>query len=244
MSFAGKTAIITGAGSGIGRATAEKLGSLGVKVLLVDYNEKMLDEAVERIQQAGGKAHGIVANVADVDDVKAYVNEAQQKMGRIDFFHNNAGVLQQPSLLHETGETEFDRVVAINLRGAFLGLKYVLHVMEAQQSGIIVNGSSHAGIRAEPYLGTYGATKHALVGMTLTAAHEYGAKGIRVNAVCPGGVKTDMIKDMASSDEEGAAPMQRMATAEEIASVVTFLFSDEASYVNGVLMPVDGGLSA
>ncbi|SDI56556.1 NAD(P)-dependent dehydrogenase, short-chain alcohol dehydrogenase family [Natribacillus halophilus] len=218
------------------------MGSQGVKLLLLDFNEKTLDKTVDEVKRKGIEAHGFLADVSKAEDVKRYVKEAKEKFGRIDFFHNNAGILQKPSLLHGVEEAEFDQVMAVNLKGAFLGLKYVLEMMAQQQSGSIVNGSSHAGIRAEPYLGVYGATKHALAGMTLTAANEYGSQGIRVNAVCPGAVKTTMTDGMVD-DSENSSPMQRTATADEIASVVSFLFSDEASYVNGVVMPVDGGLA-
>ncbi|MBT2617253.1 MULTISPECIES: SDR family NAD(P)-dependent oxidoreductase [unclassified Bacillus (in: firmicutes)] len=243
MSMKGKNSVITGAGSGIGRATAEKMATQGASLLLVDYNEEALNDTVNLIKLKGGEAIGVRADVSNPKEVKHYVNEAKLKLGRIDFFHNNAGVLQKPSLLHETEESEFDRIMEVNVKGAFLGLKYVLAVMVEQHSGVIVNTSSHAGIRAEPGLGVYAATKHALAGMTVTAASEYGSQGIRVNAVCPGGVMTNMTAGMVDRDHTGFCPMQRLASASEIAAVVAFLFSEEATYVNGVLMPVDGGLS-
>lgn len=243
MSLHGKTAIITGAGSGIGREVATKLGAQAVKLVLVDIQQEALNETVELVQENEGEAHAVMADVSKSDDVKNYVTVAKDMLGRIDLFHNNAGVLQKGSLLHETAEAEFDRMVAINLRGAFLGLKYVLEVMQEQGGGSIVNGASHAGIRGEPYLGAYGATKHALVGLTKTAAIEYGGQGIRVNAICPGGVKTNMLKGM-ETDEAGASPMKRMSTADEMAAVITFLLSEEASYVNGAIMTADGGMAA
>lgn len=243
MSLQGKTAIITGAGSGIGREVAITLGAEGVKLLLVDLMQDSLNETVEIVQKNGGEAHAVLADVSKSENVQNYVSVAKDILGSIDLFHNNAGVLQKGSLLHETEETEFDRMVAINLKGAFLGLKYVMAVMQEQGSGSIVNGASHAAIRGEPYLGAYGATKHALVGLTKTAAIEYGGQGIRVNAICPGGVKTNMLKGM-ETDEEDASPMKRMSTADEIASVVTFLLSDKASYVNGAIMTADGGMAA
>ena len=135
-------------------------------------------------------------------------------------------------------------IVAVNLRGAFLGMKYVLEQMMVQGSGAIVNTASHAAIRAEPTLGMYAATKHALAGLTVTAASEYGPHGLRINAVCPGGVKTAMTAGIPeSADLTGFGPMQRMAEPGEIAATVAFLLSDEASYINGVLLPVDGGLA-
>ncbi|MDH5159446.1 SDR family NAD(P)-dependent oxidoreductase [Heyndrickxia oleronia] len=245
MNFEGKCGIVTGAGSGIGRATAEKLAKLGAKLLLVDYNTDALQETVELIKPKNREVYGFQANIADVSQVRGYVEKAIQLFGKIDFFHNNAGVLQKPSNLHEIENDEFERVINVNLKGAYYGLKYILQQMVRQQSGAIVNTSSHAGIRAEPYLGVYAATKHALSGLTVTAACEYGAQGIRVKAVCPGGVKTNMTVGMLEqNDKSSYGPMQRAASPNEIADAVTYLLSEEASYINGVLLPVDGGLSS
>lgn len=244
MKLKGKSAIVTGAGSGIGRATARRLAKEGANLTLVDFNEETLNETVELVKQDGAEAYPVVADVSNSDDVKRYVETAKEKFGRIDLFHNNAGILQAPGLLHEGKDEDFDKIVSVNLRGAYLGMKYILTEMVKQESGVIVNGASHAAIRAEPGLGMYAATKHALAGLTLTGASEYGAKGIRINAVCPGGVKTAMTSGMPENeDKSGFGPMQRMAEPEEIASAVAFLFSDDASYINGVLMPVDGGLA-
>lgn len=183
-------AIITGAGGGIGRATALKLAREGAKLILVDFNEETLNETVGRAANEGAEAYPVVADVSRAEDVQRYVDTAKQRFGRIDFFHNNAGVLQASGMLHEAEESAFDKILSVNLKGAFLGLKYVLAEMAEQGFGVIVNGASHAAIRAEPMLGMYAATKHALAGLTLTGASEYGPKGIRINAVCPGAVKT------------------------------------------------------
>lgn len=244
MSLEGKTAIITGAGSGIGRATSLRLANEGVSLLLVDINDVSLDQTLQQVLQTGVTAYSVVADISQSTDVKHYVDTAVDKLGRIDLFHNNAGILHQPAILHEGTEDTFDKVVSVNLKGAYLGMTHVLEKMIGQESGAIVNGCSHAAIRAEPSMGIYGATKHALAGLTLTAASEYGPKGIRVNAVCPGGVKTNMTAGMEEQiDTSQFGPMQRMAEPEEIAAAVTYLFSDDASYVNGVLLPVDGGLA-
>lgn len=245
MNFKDKFGIVTGAGSGIGRATALLLCQQGAQVLLVDYNRDAILETKQLIEDENGIAYCKQANVASYADVKAYVEQANDLFPRIDFFHNNAGVLQRPSLLHETEEIETERVLNVNLKGAYWGMQTVLKQMLQQQSGAIVNTSSHAGIRAEPYLAIYAASKHALSGLTVSAAHEYGQYGIRVNAVCPGGVDTNMISGMVNDgDASHLGPLRRLASAEEIANSVVYLLSDRASYLNGVLLPVDGGLAS
>lgn len=244
MRLENKAAIITGAGSGIGRATVRQLAEEGARMILVDYNEETLHETLELVKEQGAEAHAVGADVSDSSAVHGYVQAAIEKFGRVDLFHNNAGMLQMPGLLHESSIEDFDQIVAVNLRGAFMGMKYVLEQMMLQGSGAIVNTASHAAIRAEPTMGMYAATKHALAGLTVTAASEYGPHGLRINAVCPGGVKTAMTAGMPESmDPTGFGPMRRMAEPEEIATTVAFLLSDEASYINGVLLPVDGGLA-
>lgn len=159
-------------------------------------------------------------------------------------FFNNAGVLSKPTLLADYSEEMFDRVIAVNLKGAFLGLKHVLKVMEEQQSGVIINTASTAGVQSTTYLGGYSASKHGVIGLTKTAAVEYGSKGIRINAICPGGVETNMTKHMDINNPEQNGPLGRPATPEEIANVVYFLASEEASYMNGSIVTIDGGLTA
>lgn len=245
MNFKNKFGIVTGAGGGIGRATALQLCRQGAQVLLVDYNYEALLETKQLIEDEHGIAYCKQANVANYVDVQAYVDQANELFPRIDFFHNNAGVLQEPSLLHETEEIEAERVLNVNLKGAYWGMQLVLKQMMGQKSGSIVNTSSHAGIRAEPYLAIYAASKHALSGLTVSAAHEYGPYGIRVNAVCPGGVDTSMISGMVKdSDASRLGPLGRLALAGEIANSVVYLLSENASYINGVLLPVDGGLAS
>lgn len=238
-----KVAIITGAASGIGRAAAIKLASQGMKLVIVDFNEKDGQETLELVKKQGGEGIFIQADVSKSEDVQNFVNQAKQTYGRIDVFCNNAGILPSFTLLDEYEDEMFDRVIAVNLRGAFLGMKYVLQVMREQKSGSIINTSSAAGIRSQPYLSIYAASKHGLVGLTKTAASEYGPMGIRINAVCPGGVKTGMTTGMGEPDPAAVGPSGRMANPEEIAHVIAFLASDEASYVNGAIMPVDGGLT-
>ncbi|MGE7693090.1 SDR family NAD(P)-dependent oxidoreductase [Lysinibacillus sp. NPDC094177] len=235
--------IITGAGSGIGRETAKLLAKKDMAIVLVDYDEKNGQETLEAVKEHNQHAIFVLADVSKSQDVKKYVEAAKENFGRIDIFINNAGILSPPSLLGDLEEETFDKVIAVNLKGAFLGLKYVLKEMEQQKSGVIVNTASAAGIQGQPYLGGYAASKHGVIGLTKTAAVEYGSSGIRVNAICPGGVVTNMTKGLESSPEENG-PMRRLASPEEIANVIGFLISTDASYVNGAVVTIDGGLTS
>ncbi len=236
--------IITGAGSGIGRETAKLLATKGKALVLVDFDETSGLDTLHAVKEHQLQAIFVQADVSQSLDVKKYVDTAKETFGRIDAFINNAGVLSPPALLGDLDEETFDRVISVNLKGgAFLGLKYVLKEMEQQQSGVIVNTSSAAGIQGQPYLGGYAASKHGVIGLTKTAAMEYGPKGIRVNAICPGGVTTNMTKGLVSSPE-GNGPLRRLADPTEIANVIAFLISQEASYVNGAIVPIDGGLTS
>lgn len=235
--------IITGAGSGIGRETAKLLAIKGKALVLVDFDEKSGQDTLHAVKEHQQQAIFVQADVSQSQDVKKYVDAAKETFGRIDAFINNAGVLSPPALLGDLEEETFDRVISVNLKGAFLGLKYVLKEMEQQQAGVIVNTSSAAGIQGQPYLGGYAASKHGVIGLTKTAAIEYGPKGIRVNAICPGGVMTNMTKGLASCPEENG-PLRRLADPTEIANVIAFLISEEASYVNGAVVPIDGGLTS
>ncbi|WP_374116316.1 SDR family NAD(P)-dependent oxidoreductase [Lysinibacillus boronitolerans] len=235
--------IITGAGSGIGRETAKLLATKGKALVLVDFDETSGLDTLHAVKEHQLQAIFVQADVSQSLDVKKYVDTAKETFGRIDAFINNAGVLSPPALLGDLDEETFDRVISVNLKGAFLGLKYVLKEMEQQQSGVIVNTSSAAGIQGQPYLGGYAASKHGVIGLTKTAAMEYGPKGIRVNAICPGGVTTNMTKGLVSIPE-GNGPLRRLADPTEIANVIAFLISQEASYVNGAIVPIDGGLTS
>ncbi|WP_342535009.1 SDR family oxidoreductase [Lysinibacillus sp. FSL K6-1151] len=235
--------IITGAGNGIGRETAKLLATQDKALVLVDFDEKSGQDTLHAVKEHQQQAIFVHADVSKSQDVKKYVEAAKEAFGRIDAFINNAGVLSPPSLLADLEEETFDNVISVNLKGTFLGLKYVLKEMEQQQSGVIVNTSSAAGIQGQPYLGGYAASKHGVIGLTRTAAIEYGPSCIRVNAICPGGVMTNMTKGLTSSPEENG-PLRRLADASEIANVIAFLISEEASYVNGAVVPIDGGLTS
>ncbi|MBP2001986.1 NAD(P)-dependent dehydrogenase (short-subunit alcohol dehydrogenase family) [Paenibacillus shirakamiensis] len=246
-----QVAIITGAGSGIGRASSIKLAQSGFKVVLVDFNAQTGEETLGLIKEAGGEGIFVQANVAISEDVQNYVNQAVETYGRIDFFFNNAGIIQKFALLEDVSEDEFDRLSGVNIKGVFLGMKYVLKVMHKQGEGHIVNTASTAGLRSEHSASVYSATKHAVIGITKGAALEYVKKGIRVNAICPGGVNTALVAGVQAQFASGGyipeefsnMRMGRPAEAEEIASMVAFLASEGSSYMTGSILTVDGGLT-
>ncbi|MGK9253045.1 SDR family NAD(P)-dependent oxidoreductase [Paenibacillus humicus] len=246
-----KIAVVTGAGSGIGRATSLKMAGCGAKLVVVDFNEATGRETVRLIQEQGGEAVFVQADVSKAEDVRRYVQAALDAFGRIDVFFNNAGVVQKFSKLADIEESEFDRIMSVNVRGVFLGLKYVIQVMEKQESGAIINTASTAGVKSEHSASAYSASKHAVVGLTKGAAMEYVKKGIRVNGICPGGVETALTKGVEQAfmsggyvpEEVANMRMGRYAQPEELAEVVCFLASDRASYMTGSIVLADGGLT-
>lgn len=248
-----KIAVITGGAGGIGLATAQKFLEEGAKVLLVDLQEDQLKEAMKTLDSQD--ADYFVADVSKSAQVKGYVNKALEKYGRIDIFFNNAGVEGSVKPITEYPEEEFDQVIAVNIKGVWLGLKYVMPVMEKNGGGSIIITSSVAGLIGMAKLSGYTATKHAAIGIMKCAAMEGGPKNIRVNTVNPGPVDNRMmrsVEDQLSPGKgeevkkgfEGKVPLGRYAHNEDIANLVAFLADDEASYINGCVYPVDGGYSA
>ena len=243
----GKTAIITGGGSGFGKETALKLAQLGVTISIVDVSEENGEETVKLCKKLGTDAIFIKADVSKVEDVEKYVAQTVEHFGKIDLFFNNAGISGSGVRTLECSVEEFDAVVNVNLKGAFYGLKYVANEMLKTGGGSIVNTASLGGVVGMPTLGAYSATKHAIIGLTKTIAGEYGRDNIRINAIAPGTNETPMVKAFpkeAIKAMSEAVPMGRLGQPHEVASVVTFLLSDEASYIHGAVISIDGGSAA
>ena len=252
MDFVGKVALVTGGGNGIGRATSVAFAGNGAKVVVVDRDGAGAEATVGIIRQNGGEALAVTADVTNSADVKAYVRAAIEKYGRIDCFFNNAGTEGKLAATAEYDEAMFDAVIAVNVKGVFLGLRHVLPEMIRQGSGAVVNTASVAGLVGTPGMPAYVASKHAVIGLTKTAAGEVARQGIRVNAVCPGPVDTRMIHALEEQISPGnaaavgeryqaAIPSGRYTTAEEIANMVLFLCSNLASNTTGAQFVVDGG---
>jgi 3-oxoacyl-[acyl-carrier protein] reductase len=236
-----KVAIITGAAKGIGFATAQRFGQEGAKVIIADINLEPVKGAAAQVPNA----EAYEMNVTDRASIQAVVDEVMQKHGRIDILINNAGITQDARLVKMT-EAQFDSVIDVNLKGVFNCTQLVVpHMLEAG-SGAIVNASSVVGIYGNFGQTNYSATKFGVIGFTKTWARELGSKGIRVNAVCPGFIATEMVKAMPENilqDIERRSWLGRLGTPEEMANVYLFLASDEASYVNGVALEASGGIS-
>jgi len=255
MDFTGKVAVVTGAANGIGRATALAFAKSGAKVVVVDRDAAGGEATAGIIRQQGGEARFVAADVTKSADVRNYVKEALAAYGRIDCFFNNAGIEGTWQHTAEYDEAMFDQVIGINVKGVFLGLRHVLPEMLRQKSGAVVNTASVAGLVATPGMPAYVASKHAVIGLTKTAAGEVARDGIRVNAVCPGPVDTRMIHSLERMISPGdpasvarryqaAMPTGRYTTPEEIANMVLFLCSDLASNITGGQYVVDGGRTA
>ena len=256
ISYSDKVVIITGGGSGLGRAAALSIAQLGGKLVLVDMNKESLEESKNQILEAAPEAEVelIEGNVTNEEDVRNYVQITMDLFGKIDGFFNNAGIEGKQNLTEDYGSDEFEKVVNVNLNGVFYGMKYVLKVMKQQGYGSIVNTASVGGIRGVGNQSGYAASKHGVVGLTRNSGIEYGQFGVSINAIAPGAIMTPMVegslKQIAGDDWEAAGqefvsvnPMKRFGKPEEVGNLVAFLLSDAAKFINASVIPIDGGQS-
>jgi NAD(P)-dependent dehydrogenase (short-subunit alcohol dehydrogenase family) len=250
----GRVAVVTGAAGVIGSATIRLLAERGARIVAVDRREADLESAIKQLP-ASAQALAVAADVTEEDDVKDYVGKAVEKFGTIDAFYNNAGVEGEVKSITDYPLEAFRRVLDVNVIGVFLGMKHVLPVMLKQNKGSIINTASIAGLMGSPHIAVYSASKHAVIGLTKSVAWECSGTGVRINCVCPGMIDSRMLSAIIQGRSGGNAPppmdkiveripARRLGLASEVASIVAFLASDEASYVSGSAYTVDGGRTA
>ncbi|MEU8654336.1 glucose 1-dehydrogenase [Streptomyces sp. NPDC048737] len=248
--FTGQVAFVTGASSGMGLAAARAFTEAGAAVTLAYIDETAVNHAAKELTDAGHQALALVCDVTDEDQVAAAVDRTVETFGRLDMAYNNAGIMPPPTDAADESAEQFDRVQGINLRGIWASMKHELRHMRDQGSGSVVNCSSLGGLVGNPGRAAYHASKHGVIGLTKSAALEYGPRGVRVNAVCPGTISTPMVDAMVDGGEldrdqaETGQAIHRLGTADEIAQAVLWLCSPGAGYVTGIALPVDGGCTA
>ena len=245
-----KVVVITGGTSGIGEATAKMFLKEGAKVVIVGSSKEKGARACDEIKKMGYEIKFIQADISKPGDVKALMDEVVITYKKIDYAVNNAAVDHEPVRAHEIPEEDWDRVIAVNLKGTWLCMKYELAQMLKQGCGSIVNVSSQGGLVAAPLIAAYASSKGGILQLTRTAALEYAADNIRINAVCPGTTRTPFLENMLKKHPEmetrmaGSIPLKRVATSDEIANAIVWMCSDKSSYLTGVCLPVDGGVTA
>ena len=248
--FDNKVAIVTGAGGGIGAVSAQAFANAGAAVVVTDVNVEGGRRTVEAIREKGGQAEFFAADVTDAAKVRALIDVTVTTYGGLHFAHNNAGVLGESARLADSDDDMWFRTIQVNLNAVYLGLKHQIPAILNSGGGAVVNTSSYSGLVAVPFASAYVASKHGVIGLTKAAAVEYGKKGVRVNAVCPGSARTQLNLERVAGNpaiEKGmtdASPMKRFVEPEEVAAAVVWLCSEEASFVNGHALAVDGGAVA